>query len=221
LDDAIETLEPAVEARRNDSDLLMQLGSYCLADRQVSRAISLFERGLAEDENNWKLHELRADAYLRVGKQAEAIADYESALKLQPDRSTILNNLAWVLATSPDDKLRDGKRALELATKACEVTDYKQAHILSTLAAAYAEAGQFNTAIDWSQKAVELGKDSPESEQLAKELESYRHDQPWRERQTIDEESDGDKPGDEPPKEPEAPPENPDEDAPEDSAARQ
>jgi len=87
--------------------------------------------------------------------------------------------------------LRDGKRAIELATKACEVTDYKKPHILSTLAAAYAETGDFKTAIKWSTKAVEMGsKDEEVDEQLKNELKSYQEKKPWRERQTVDEKED-------------------------------
>ena len=103
----------------------------------------------------------------------------------------MLNNFAWVLATSPDDKLRDGKRAVQLATKACEVTKHKKAHILSTLAAAYAETGDFATALKWSQKAVELGVEKKEvDDQLKQELESYKKKKPWRERQTVEEKPD-------------------------------
>ena len=65
--------------------------------------------------------------------------------QIEPDEG-LLNNLAWVLATSPDDKLRDGKRAIELATKAAEVSNYETPHVLSTLAAAYAETGDFEKA---------------------------------------------------------------------------
>ena len=128
---------------------------------------------------------------MSIGKHAEAIADFEILLKQKPDDDNILNNFAWVLATSPDDKLRDGQRAIKLATKACEVTEYKKAHILSTLAAAYAETGDFETATKWSGKAVEMGvKEKEVDDQLKKELESYQQKKPWRERQTIEEKAD-------------------------------
>ena len=132
------------------------------------------------DPAEWHALRGRGDTYLNVGQQAEAIADYEKALKLQPKDQGILNNLAWVLATSPDAKLRNGRRAIELATLACEATKYKLAYILSTLAAAYAETGDFATATKWSAKAVEIG-DKEHNDSLKKELESYKAKKPWRE----------------------------------------
>src|SRR5262245_55361586 len=115
-----------------------------------------------------------------MGKQAEAIADYEAVVKVDPENSHVLNNLAWLLATSPDEKLRNGKRAIELATAGCKLTEYKQAHLVSTLAAGYAETGDFKMAIEWSQKSVELaGEDLKEN--LTKELDSYKAGKPVRE----------------------------------------
>ncbi len=116
-----------------------------------------------------------------------------SALKLQPKDASLLNNLAWVLATSPVDKLRDGTRAIKLATDACQLTEYKEAYILSTLAAAYAETGDFKTAIQWSKKAVSLGKGKQQAS-LAKELAGYEAGKPVRELKTGNEKDEDDEP---------------------------
>jgi Tfp pilus assembly protein PilF len=135
------------------------------------------------DPDNYRALRFRGDAYLRIGKHAEAVADFDKALKLRDDDDGLLNNFAWVLATSPKDDVRDGKRALDLATKAAEKTTYNVPHILSTLAAAYAETGDFETAKKWSQKAVELGEDEETKKQLSAELKSYEEGKPVRELQ--------------------------------------
>ena len=186
LEEAVEEMERVSAAMPDQPELKMQLALYYLVDRQASKAIEAYSDVLDQAPDTFEALQARGDVYLNVGKHAEAIVDFTRALKLRPDDTTLLNNLAWVLATSPEDGLRDGKRAVELATKACEMTDYKTPHILSTLAAAFAEEGNFETAIKWSQEAVNM--DDPEhAEQLAKELDSYREGQPWRERQTMEE----------------------------------
>ena len=122
---------------------------------------------------------------MNIGAHKEAIADYEVALQTAVDDSGVLNNYAWVLATSPDDSLRDGKKALELGRKACELTNYEKPHILSTLAAAYAEMGDFENALKWSRKACEMSDESIKK-QLQEELESYQQQKPWREKKESD-----------------------------------
>ncbi|MBC8874614.1 MAG: tetratricopeptide repeat protein [Planctomycetes bacterium] len=189
--DAVADMKSLLQRDPENVPWRMQLAGLYLQDDQPSKAIEIFTKILAEDETNWLARQARADTLLSVGDHKEAIADFEIVFKQQPENDSILNNFAWVLATSPVDELRDGKRAITLATKACEVTEYKKPHILSTLAAAYAETGDFKTAIKWSTKAVELGSGDEEvDEQLKKELESYQQKKPWREEQTVEEKED-------------------------------
>jgi len=180
FDEATKELEKLRKLDPKDMLTLLQLAMLYGAQKQSGKAIETYNALLAEQPDEWRALRGRGDAYLNVGKHAEAIADYEKAIKLQPKDSGILNNFAWVLATSPDDKLRDGKRAIRLATDACEATEYKLPHVLSTLAAAYAETGDFDSAVKWSAKAVEIG-DKEHDEALKKELENYKAKKPWRE----------------------------------------
>ncbi len=90
------------------------------------------------------------------GNFAEAIARNRLALKTQPDAPTLLNNLARMLATCPDASLRNGPEAVQFAEKACQLTSYNEMLPVSTLAAAYAEAGRFDDAIWMAQKACKL-----------------------------------------------------------------
>ncbi len=176
-------------AARNPDDtaVIGQLGMLYLAAKQPREAIKRFTRALEIDADNFPCRRGRSDAAISIGDHPAALADLEKAHALKPDDSGVLNNLAWLLATSPDGDLRDGKRAIDLATKACEETEWQEAHIISTLAAAYAETGDFDSARKFSRQAVEKGKqgDDEVAEQLAAELKSYEAAKPWRERQEM------------------------------------
>lgn len=198
--DAISDMEMLVRANPSDAGWVMQLASYYQMDNRPRRAIKLLDELVRRNKDEWRAMRLRGDAKLAISEHIAAIDDYEEAIRvLEADRtasddidySGLLNNLAWVLATSPNDELRDGKRSVELGLKACEVTDYKAAHILSTLAAGYAETGDFKNARKWAAKAVEVGEQetppNPQVDQLKEELESYKKDEPWREEQKTEE----------------------------------
>ena len=184
---AAKTLHPILQANPNNAEWGLQVAALYVAAKQPRKAIDVYTQLIAANEESWLALRGRADAYLNTGQHAEAIRDYERAIELQPNESSILNNLSWVLSTSPQDSLRDGSKALKLAEMACEVTKYQQGHILSTLAAAYAELGDFDEAIEWSTKAVEKG-DAAMREQLQAELDSYRAGKPWREKNVVEEE---------------------------------
>ena len=188
--DVISDLEDLTKVAPKNAQLLYQIGVFYTMSKKSDKAIEKFTASLEADDSNEQVLRSRGDAYLNIGKHTEAVKDYERAVKLKPDDSGLLNNFAWVLATSPDEKVRDGKRAIELGTKSCELTDYKAAHILSTLAAAYAETGDFENARKWSEKAVELGDDEVKDE-LKKELDTYKQNKPFRELLIEGERADG------------------------------
>lgn len=184
LKEAIAEMEALKQEHPTNVDIWFQLGRFCQIAERPRQAIEVYTSVLEGNADYWPALRSRADAYLSVGKHSEAVADYTALMKLKPDEEGALNNFAWVLATSPDEKIRDGKRALELALKACEASEYKAAHVLSTLAAAYAETRDFKNAIKWSKKAVEIGDES-QKEELGKELASYEEGKPWREQQNV------------------------------------
>ena len=182
---AISDLRQLQRSDPENVPLKLQIAAVYVADAQPQRAIEIYGQILRDDPQDMDALRSRADALLAVGDHAQAIRDYEKTLEISENDSGILNNLAWVLATSTFDDLRDGKRAIALAKKACELTDYETAHILSTLAAGYAEIGDFVQAIEWSSKAVELGEGEIK-QQLSAELDRYQEHLPWREKQTIE-----------------------------------
>jgi Flp pilus assembly protein TadD len=124
------------------------------------------------------------EVLLAQGQVNEAIKRFEKALHLNHASKATLNNFAWLLATSPDGNIRNGERAVQLAERACELTNYKQTVFIGTLAAAYAEAGQFDDAIATAQKACALASEHGETDLLKRNQELlilYQAHQPYHE----------------------------------------
>jgi tetratricopeptide (TPR) repeat protein len=186
---AIRDFRRLASKNPEDAAIASQLGMLYLMARQPREAIRRFTRALEIDEEHFPSRRGRSDARISIGDHAAALTDLERALEQRPDDSGVLNNLAWLLATSPDDAIRDGARAIELAKKACEETEWEESHIISTLAAAYAEAGDFDSARKYSRQAVETSDpDAGVREQLEEELTTYEKNEPYRELQAMEEE---------------------------------
>ena len=120
-----------------------------------------------------------------LGKKnhAVAVSHFETAFKANPRMFSAANNLAWILATCQDEDVRDGKRAVQVAKSICEATQYKDYRLLGTLAAAYAENGDFNNAVAITKKEIEMAAtrgDEKSVNSLNELLEQFAAQKPVR-----------------------------------------
>jgi Flp pilus assembly protein TadD len=156
VDEAIIQLRKALETSPNYAGAHNNLGLAFIQKRQLDEAIAQFQKALEIQPHSAVVQNNFADALLRKGQLDEAIAHYHRVLVLDTNSTVALNNLAWLLATAPQASLRNGGEAVRLAERACQLTQYKEAFLIGTLAAAYAEAGRFNDAVAAAQKARDL-----------------------------------------------------------------
>lgn len=132
--------------------------------------------------------EARAHYFLAIalhtqGKVTEALPHYREAVRLAPKVPLYLNDLAWLLATHPDDRVRDGAEAVRLAESACQLSGGKEARFWGTLDAAYAEAGRFDEAVATATKARDLAQAAGQNDIAAaaeQRLQLYRQKKPYR-----------------------------------------
>ncbi|MHC4426413.1 MAG: protein kinase domain-containing protein [Planctomycetota bacterium] len=117
------------------------------------------------------------------GEFAEAISYFEAAVRIDPNRALAFNDLAWLRATCVVAEFRDGAKAVEEATRACELMNFKKAHYVGTLAAAYAEAGDFDSAVKRQREAMDLLTEQEEELRgdFEERLRLYQSGKPYRE----------------------------------------
>jgi tetratricopeptide (TPR) repeat protein len=141
------------------------------------RAIEDFTRALRIGPSPY-VHNERAACHYRLGNYADAIADHAAAVKLDPKDEASCNGLAWILATCPLAHLRDGRRAVELATRACEETAFADSGYVDTLAVACAEAGDYAAAIRHGEAVLALVEEKDRGE-YEERLALYRAGKPY------------------------------------------
>src|SRR5271165_6027985 len=135
---------------------------------KVNEALALIDQVIASDPNNWRSYFLKSAVLVLAKRGNEALKEidtsinlarksnvspgllaelYEQAVRLEPSDPSTLNDLAWILATAKDDHVRDSRRAVALATKACTLSNWQNAFSIDTLAAACASAGNYSDAV--------------------------------------------------------------------------
>lgn len=179
-DRALADYNEALRLDPNDAFVWYNAGSVRHDKGDLEKAISNFTRAIALDPNFPLPFVGRASTWKAQGAFAQALADYGQAIRLDPKNAETHNSRAWLLATCPDDKVRDGKLAMNSARRACELSDWKDASYIDTLAAAYAEVGDFEKASQHQRQAVELA--TPELRTaLQDRLALYQDKKPYRE----------------------------------------
>jgi tetratricopeptide (TPR) repeat protein len=173
FNEAIRLAPEQPEAYRQRAVAHVQLG-------QLERAIEDYSGLIRLNPKAAQPYSSRARLRLRKGEHAAAVADHLAASELDPGNASTFCDLAWIWATTKAEGVRDGKRALEAARKACELTDWKKAECLIALAAAHAELGRFDEAVQWATQAVELARESDRTAYQG-QLECYRRGEPWHE----------------------------------------
>ncbi|HKW28020.1 MAG TPA: tetratricopeptide repeat protein, partial [Verrucomicrobiae bacterium] len=184
LDEAIPQFEAAIRLKPDYADAHYNLGVALETKGRFDAAIKNYRQAAQINPNRPDAFVHLGNALCQSGHNREAVAQYREALRLNPNLTLALNNLAWVLATSPDETLRNGAEAVRLAERACELTQYAQTAPLATLAAAYAESGRFPEAVTTAEKAEQLANAAGQSAVAAKSrqlLELYRAGKPYHE----------------------------------------
>jgi tetratricopeptide (TPR) repeat protein len=160
------------------------LGALLFIRQQFSEAAAQYSDAIRLNPTNAGIRFNAALAFLKVHRTDEALAQFNEASRLRPDWAEPLNAEAWTLATSNDEKVRNGAEAVKLAEKAAEISSRQVPAILNTLAAAYAEVGRFDDAIATATQAVELAKHANQTNLVAKierALTLYKAHTPLRE----------------------------------------
>jgi tetratricopeptide (TPR) repeat protein len=163
------------QAHINLGSVLYELGD---ADKAMYHYIKVLEIKPESAEVHYNIAQILASQ----GKLEEAIAHNLEALRINPDFPQVLNNLAWTFSTHRDPKFRNGDKAVELAERACALTDYKNPFFLDTLAAAYARANRFPEAVEIAHKAANLALDEGQKSlalEIEKHLQLYQAGKPF------------------------------------------
>jgi len=162
--EAIPDFQNALALAPDQPEIQTELGQCFIRNQQPDQASIAFQNAIRLQPGNAAAHLGLAMTLESTGNNAEAIAHYRKVVELQTNSIIALNNLAWLLATAADARLRNGKDAVPLAEHACQLTQNQQAFLIGTLAAAYAEAGRFDDATATAQKAHDAALASGQKE---------------------------------------------------------
>jgi tetratricopeptide (TPR) repeat protein len=184
LDEALVQLRQALESDAGYAPAHYSLGLVLSQRGDALGAIREWRIALDLDPKNAEAHASLGDALCAQGQTAEALAQWRDSIRLQPNHATALLRAAWILATSPDAAIRNGDAALAFAVRAIELAGEKDARLLDTLAAAYAEQGQFADAVLTARRALAQAAQENQpalANEIRLRIAMYEANRPFRE----------------------------------------
>jgi len=172
----------SIRLEPNDAKVRCDLGLILIRKGEFEKAKAQLLEAIKLKPDYTEAHVKLGLVLSLLGESSGAAKQYQQALDLNPDAVEALNNLAWIRAASSHPDMRNGAESVRLAQRACELTDYRTPMLIGTLAAAYAEAGRFQEAVETGTKAGNLARSSglKELAQRNEELvKLYRAGQPF------------------------------------------
>lgn len=185
LDDAAGYFLKYVEIKPDFAGVHYELAKILMVQKKYDEAVRHYKKAVKVEPENSDFHCQLGLAMKARGKIASALDHYRRALELNPNNVEAMNNLAWICATSEDDKIRNGAEAVRLAQRACELTGYRQGAFLDTLCAAYAEVGRFDEAVKMAEKLLGWAESAGQKglvEKINNRLRLYKAGKPYREK---------------------------------------
>jgi tetratricopeptide (TPR) repeat protein len=182
LDKALKDFADAVRLDPSDAAAYGNRGVTWTAKGEFDKALDDFDKALRLDPKYASAFNNRGVVWQMRKEYGKALADFDETIRVEQKYESAYNNRAWVRATCPDVKIRDGKKALEDAKKCCELTGFKSPEALDTLAAAHAEAGDFDEAVKSVKKALDLPYHLPQAQadRYRARLKLYEQRKPYR-----------------------------------------
>ena len=183
-DAAIEQYKKTLELQFDHAESYYGIATASRQKGDLDAAIANYGKALQLRPDYANAHNNLGNALRQQGRIKEAFREYELALSSDPGSVLAANNLAWLLATSADPSIRNGARAVDLAEQALRLSNGDDAVILHTLAAAYAEDGQFGKAVAASEEALKIAEArgiTSLAESLRSKLALYQAHQPYHE----------------------------------------
>jgi tetratricopeptide (TPR) repeat protein len=180
VEEAAADYRAAATLNGDNFEAYMGLSRLQAAARDYSQAVRHYNEAIRVKPSSSIAHCNRGFCRFQIGEWKAAIADVREAIRLDADHACAYNNLAWFLAVCPIGELRDGVQAITFARKACDLADWKAPFFLGTLAAAYAETGNFDEAVKWQQEAIEIGMPEEDLPAARHRLRRYQQGKPYR-----------------------------------------